>query len=206
MSDHYYSQQPQSSHDERYIEAQLFHQSYQFSTDAGVFSKGRVDFGSRLLIENFLKLNQSINSGQLLELGSGYGPISVAIADQSQSLQVLGLEVNQRALALAKENMRLNRVTNLDFIQADVVTHNFEPIYDYVLTNPPIRAGKTIVQQFVTQAYQALKEEGQLWLVIQKKQGAPSMKKFMEETFGNVSEIDRSKGYWILQSIKLFQD
>ncbi|MCR8969817.1 class I SAM-dependent methyltransferase [Facklamia sp. 7083-14-GEN3] len=202
MSDHYYSHQPQSDHNERYIEAFLSSKNYQFATDSGVFSKGKVDFGSRLLIENFIKHNQSINSGQLLELGAGYGPISIAIADQLQSLQVVGMEVNERALGLAKENMRLNQVTNLDLIQADVVIHNFKPVYDYVLTNPPIRAGKAVIQKFVTQAYQALKEEGKLWVVIQKKQGAPSMKKFMEETFNNVNEIDRSKGYWILQSIK----
>ncbi|MGX7108958.1 class I SAM-dependent methyltransferase [Facklamia miroungae] len=203
MSDHYYSHRPQSAHDEHCIETQLIDRSYRFYTDAGVFSKGRVDYGSRLLIETFVSHNSPLlNAGTVLELGSGYGPISISVADQFPMLQVSGIEINERAINLAKENLRLNQVTNCDFIQGDALSHSFDRAYNFVLTNPPIRAGKTVIQQFVLQAHQALLQEGQLWLVIQKKQGAPSMKKFMEEKFGNVCEVERSKGYWILQSVK----
>ncbi|MDC9244943.1 methyltransferase, partial [Clostridioides difficile] len=75
--------------------------------------------------------------------------------------------------------------------------------YAAIFTNPPIRAGKDVVQNILTGAYDHLLPDGELNVVIQKKQGAPSAKKTMMSIFGNVQIIHKDKGYYILQSIKL---
>ena len=74
--------------------------------------------------------------------------------------------------------------------------------YDFVLTNPPIRAGKQVVHSILEDAFNKLKQGGALYVVIQKKQGMPSAKKKMQETFDNVEVLEKSKGYYILRSVK----
>lgn len=202
MTDHYYSQEPVSRHDEQNIKAWIGKREYDFYTDAGVFSKGRVDFGSCLLVETFLKHFPQLDEVNILELGSGYGPIALSLSDHYPKAQVLGVEINQRAYELAKVNQQKLGLGNCHFELGDACQVELELSYDFVLTNPPIRAGKRVIQSFVKQAHHYLKPEGQLWLVIQKKQGAPSMQDFMEEIFDQVERVDRDKGYWILMGQK----
>ncbi|MBG9981266.1 class I SAM-dependent methyltransferase [Facklamia sp. DSM 111018] len=204
MSDHYFSEVPNSQHQEQLVETQICGKKFSFYTDAGVFSKGRVDFGSRLLIESFSERYSSINSSStIVELGSGYGPISIILGSLYPSISVQGYELNGRAVSLAKQNARLNQTPNVEFIQQDVTSIDSIPDSQFVLTNPPIRAGKGVIQTFVDKAKDSLASDGELWLVIQKKQGAPSMEKYMESVFDNVEMVTRSKGYWILRSIRM---
>lgn len=202
MSDHYYTNKPQSNHEVKEIEATIGQHSLRLTTDSGVFSKNRMDFGSKLLVESFLKVNQLDQSTALLELGSGYGPLLLSVAIHFPAANYLGIELNERALELAKENSLLNHLPLVNWLQADATELELDPIYDFVLTNPPIRAGKQVIRTFVEKAYDGLKKSGELWLVIQKKQGAPSMLEHMEELFGQVELVERDKGYWILKSVK----
>lgn len=203
MSDHYYTNKPTSQHDEKVIESQVAGIDFRFQTDAGVFSKDRIDFGSRLLVETFNEDYPIALEKLFYEFGAGYGPISIALAKHYPQSHVKAFELNQRALDLAEVNAGLNKVSNIDWHLGDVLELYLEEgKADFVLTNPPIRAGKQVIQGFVDQAFNALKTGGELWLVIQKKQGAPSMEKHMEEVFGNVELKERSKGYWILASKK----
>lgn len=202
MSEHYYTNNPQSRHELKEITASVGKHSLHLTTDSGVFSKNRMDFGSKLLVESFLKTKQLDEGSSLLELGSGYGPLILSVAIHFPKASYTGVELNERALELAKENSLLNHLPLVNWLQADVTELELEPIYDVVLTNPPIRAGKQVIRLFVEKAQTALKESGELWVVIQKKQGAPSMSDYMEELFGNVELVERDKGYWILKSIK----
>lgn len=203
MSDHYFSEVPNSQHQEQLIETQICGEIFKFYTDAGVFSKGRVDFGSRLLIETFIESYSSIiSSNRIIELGSGYGPISIIIGSTYPNTSVQGYELNGRAVSLSKQNARLNHTSNVEFIQQDVTSIDIPSKAQFVLTNPPIRAGKQVIQTFVDKAKESLVSGGELWIVIQKKQGAPSMQKYMDSVFGNVEMVVRSKGYWILKSIR----
>lgn len=201
MSDHYYTQQPGSTSDIQIINTDIAGLELKFKTDSGVFSKKRVDFGSTLLIETFLE-EVDLDDGTILELGSGYGPIVIAAAKANPNAKVIGVELNERAYQLAQENAELNQTQSIIWHNTDAVSFDPAEKVNYVLTNPPIRAGKQIIQQFVANAYNLLEEEGSLWLVIQKKQGAPSMVKYMNEIFGNVHKAKQSKGYWILMSKK----
>lgn len=200
MSDHYYSQAPSSRHDYQYFETCLGGQSLRFKTDAGVFSKGRVDYGSRFLLETFI--DRVSQAQTILELGAGYGPISLALAAAYPQAQVIGVEINQRALALAQANQDLNKIANVEWLLQDAGQLDLDRDIDHVVTNPPIRAGKQVIQSFVDRAYDLLQPGGSLWLVIQKKQGAPSMLKYMDQVFDNADKLVQDKGYWIIHSMK----
>lgn len=202
MSDHYFKENPTSHHDQQVILFQFKEKQLSFMTDSGIFSKHRVDYGSRLLLNMFSHYRDLKKEQYVLELGSGYGPIAISLGNLYPNAHIVGIEINQRAYQLALDNTRRNHTTNVEFEHRDVYEFKSNTRFDYVLTNPPIRAGKPIIQKFVEVSYDNLKEEGQLWLVIQKKQGAPSMKKYMLDIFGNVEKIHQDKGYWILVSKK----
>ncbi|MGN1390555.1 MAG: class I SAM-dependent methyltransferase [Sharpea porci] len=168
-----------------------------YTTDHGVFSRQRLDFGSRVLMD-------SVDIGDarsMLDVGCGYGTMGIALKSVHEDLQVLMTDVNKRAISLAKENIKCNNLEGIDVIESDVY-ENVHDRYDLVISNPPIRAGKKVVSAIISGSYDHLNKGGRLVIVIQKKQGAPSAKKLMEEIFGNATVINKKKGYYILQSYK----
>lgn len=201
MSEQYFKSSPTSQHSLHQIQDGVAGLTLSFQTDNGVFSKQRMDYGSKVLVEAFA---DSVPAGsyQIVELGSGYGPVTIALAKLYPQAQVTGVEINERAYQLAQANSQLNRVENTAYQLADAGQWQASQAPDFVVTNPPIRAGKQVIQQFVRSAQANLRPGGELWLVIQKKQGAPSMETFMEEVFLNVELVTRDKGYWILKSQK----
>ena len=194
---HYYTNNVNARSDEKSFDYVLKGKKINFTTDIGVFSKGDVDFGSRLLVETF---TEPEISGNILDVGCGYGPIGLSLAKSYPNRNVHMVDVNQRALELAKKNAINNKVENVMIYES----HCYEGISDKfaaVLSNPPIRAGKKVVHTIIEDAKNYLVENGELWIVIQKKQGAPSAKEKMEQVYGNCEMVDRDKGYFILKSI-----
>ena len=169
-----------------------------FITDIGVFSKTEVDFGTRLLVENF-EAPQA--EGDFLDVGCGYGPIGLSLAREFQHRNVHMIDVNERALVLSKKNAILNDVFNTSIYKSSTYDE-VNQVFSAILSNPPIRAGKAIVHQILEGAFSKLLSGGELWVVIQKKQGAPSAERKMLEVFGNCETIARKKGYLILKSKK----
>ncbi|SFK52345.1 16S rRNA m(2)G 1207 methyltransferase [Halobacillus dabanensis] len=199
MSEHYYSKETKTSSEERTWNFELLGHDFTFTTDNAVFSKREVDFGSRLMIEVF---NEPGIGGDFLDLGCGYGPIGLSLAKSFENRHVFMVDVNSRALGLAKQNAAANHVKNVTIKESDrldgIEGHKFASI----LTNPPIRAGKQVVHSMFEEAEEALLDEGELWVVIQKKQGAPSAKKKLEELFGHTEIVEKQKGYYILKAKK----
>lgn len=198
MSDHYYSRSPQSKSNPRSWNEQLRGRSYTFTSDVGVFSKHKIDYGTRLLIENF---QEPTISGDFLDLGCGYGPIGISLADHFQDRRVIMADINERAIKLAQYNVMYNAIENAEVFQSDGFSNLKNRYFAAILTNPPIRAGKKTVYKMFEESKQALLEEGELWLVIQKKQGAPSAKKKLESLFSRVEVATRKKGYYVLNAI-----
>lgn len=196
----YFTAQPTVQHQERTFSFNLRGHLLQLTTDNGVFSKQTVDFGTRTLISaiDFTKLP----AGNLLDLGCGYGPIGLTLAKEQPQRQIMMADVNERALELARNNAAENRITNVQIQISDIYQKLQQQTYAAIYTNPPIRAGKAVVNAMITQAKNHLILEGQLWLVVQKKQGAPTYKKIMQQTFENVQVIKRDKGYYVLKSVK----
>ncbi|KXT78696.1 Ribosomal RNA small subunit methyltransferase C [Streptococcus sp. DD13] len=189
----YYEKKPTSDHDIHDVKVSLLHHELQFYTDAGVFSKKMVDFGSQVLL-NSLKIE---DGKSLLDMGCGYGPMGIALA-KAYNLQVTMVDINERAIDLAKKNAVRNQV-QLTIFQSNLY-EEVEGTFDFIISNPPIRAGKKVVHQIIEEAVSYLKPSGRLTIVIQKKQGAPSAKAKMEEVFGNCEIIKKDKGYYILES------
>lgn len=197
MSEHYFSKNPQSKSELKTWNYTLRGKEYSFTSDVGVFSKNEVDFGTRLIIEHF---KAPAIAGDILDLGCGYGPIGVALADENQDRKVTMVDVNERALELARENAVRNNIENIEVIQSDGLSRLNHCSFAAIVTNPPIRAGKKVVHRMFEESKQALLRHGELWVVIQKKQGAPSAKEKLESLFGHVEVVFRSKGYFILKA------
>ena len=191
----YYEDNRDLAHDEQLLTVELLGKQFNFLTDAGVFSRSAIDYGSRVLLENY----QPENAKTLLDVGCGYGAMGIPLI-QKFGLTATMVDVNSRALDLTNANLDKNHLS-ATVVKSDGYA-NITGKFDSIVSNPPIRAGKEVVHRILTGAFEHLNDGGHLTIVIQKKQGAPSAQKKMEETFGNCEQIARDKGYWILRSYK----
>lgn len=198
--DHYYSAKPTSESDRKQIRTTIGGHDFVLLTDAGVFSKGKVDTGSEVLIQAAQK--SDFPNGNILDLGCGYGTIGLVLAKTFPNREIKMVDVNERALDLSKDNAVLNEIKNVEIYQSNIFSSIEDKEFAAIISNPPIRAGKKVVHQILEESYDHLVDGGKLQIVIQKKQGAPSAQKKMQEVFGNVERISLEKGYWVLQSEK----
>ncbi len=197
MSDHYFSEEPQTPHDIKYLNYTYKGWEIKLKTDSGVFSKGRIDPGSKLLLDTVLVPAQ----GKLLDLGSGYGVIGICLAKANPNLFVHMVDINKRAVELAAHNIAINSLANCQVSRGDGL-EGTKRLYDVIVTNPPIRAGKKTVYRFFTESKDFLASKGAFYTVIQKKQGGNSAINKLREIYGNCEKVNRSGGYWILLSYK----
>ena len=196
MAEHYYTNSPTSEHEERSFRAVFAGRVLAFDTDAGVFSKQHVDPGSELLCKSL----PDTLSGRILDMGCGWGAMTIMTLARFPKAQLTMADVNERALALAVSNVAKNHME----AQA-VLSDGFDKIegeFDAVITNPPIRAGKAVIYKMFEDAKAHLREGGRLILVIRKQQGAPSALKFLKELYGKAEVIERDGGYWIIECTK----
>ena len=175
----------------------LFNEKFIFKTDNGVFSKGELDYGTYLLIKNIIFLNIK---GSILDLGAGYGPIGI-ILNKILNVKVTMVDVNKRAIHLANMNIRENNCISIDAFVSD----GFSAVkdkYNYIVSNPPIRIGKNKLYDLIIKAKSYLNENGIIYLVIRKEQGAKSFIKDMEKYY-QISVLEKSKGFFII-SLKCY--
>ncbi len=203
MSEHYFSKNPTAERKEHEFTYRLSDKDYTFRTDSSVFSRSRIDYGSALLIESAV-----IKAGsKILDFAAGYGAIGIVLAAGLQEGHLFFSDINERAVRLTKENILLNselisKDVALTVVQSDGLENISEREFDYVFLNPPIRTGKKTVFRLYREAHLALKNGGELWVVIQKKQGALSTFKELESLYTKVEVVKRSKGYYIIKSTK----
>ena len=180
MSKMYYAENPDAAHDIHELRVELLGENMTFLTDAGVFSKKMVDFGSQLLLKCL-----EVNKGEtVLDVGCGYGPLGLSLV-KAYGAQATMVDINNRALDLARQNAERNKVEATIF-QSNIY-EQVEGKFDHVI---------------IKKSRDFLKDGGDLTIVIQKKQGAPSAKSKMEDVFGNCEIIKKDKGYYILRSVK----
>lgn len=198
MTGHYYSAKPTATHEPHEFELTLRGRKFVFVTDAGVFSKKGIDYGSKFLIEE-MEIQQH---DQVLDVGCGYGPIGLCAAALANSGKVTMIDINERAVMLCRTNANRNGISNVTIMQSDLLAQVAEQSFDKILTNPPIRAGKETVHRIFEQSFEALVPGGQLWVVIQKKQGAPSAFTKLGSLFDSVMEVGKDKGFRIYKAVK----
>ena len=199
---HYYTNDPTLDHDVKTFDAIIKGLSLRFYTDKGVFSKDGLDFGTRVLLES-IEIDEDVTS--VIDMGCGYGPVAIYLAKKKPSLQIQGYDINVRALDLARKNAHLNDVDHVQF-EPGFLFEKVQHKVDMIVTNPPIRAGKTTIFQLYEDAYQWLNPNGKLYVVIQKKQGAPSTLEKLKSLFVSVELMERNKGYWVLLAKKSNND
>lgn len=192
MSHYYSATQEDLESKKKEITFKVLNKTYTIETDHGVFSKQGLDYGSRVLLESILPLEAS----SILDLGCGYGPIGIVLKKETNAVVTL-VDINQRALELAKENARRNKAI-VKIIESDGF-HNVFDKYDVIVSNPPIRAGKSVFYPWYEQALAHLNPNGCLYLVIQKKQGAPSTIKECEKFYSKVTIISKNSGYYVIK-------
>ena len=194
MSNQYFDNNPNVISSPFYIDFYYFNHKLTFKSDNGVFSKHSIDFGTRLLLKNV-----SVKEGfKVLDMGCGIGVMGISLAKMYPTIYVDMVDVNLRAIALAKENSLSNKTPNTNIFESSTY-QNVSQKYDLIVTNPPIRAGKSVVHDIVLNGKNHLTNDGKILVVIQKKQGAESCLKAMKEVYSKVEVIDKDKGYLIIK-------
>ena len=194
MNDQYYTAEPTSESNPVPCAFPYRGHGLNFMTDAGVFSKGELDVGSRLLLDALPAI-----AGDVLDIGCGWGAIGVAIAKANEKARVTMVDVNRRALDLCRQNCQRNGVT-AEVIESDGMAEVLGRKYDAIVTNPPIRAGKQVIYKMFADAAGSLNAGSALYLVIRKQQGADSCVKYLKTLFTEVEKLDKSGGFWVLKA------
>ena len=175
----------------------IFDKEFCFNTDNGVFSKSKLDFGTRCLLET-LPLDEI--SGELLEVGCGYGVIPIILTSFDEKIVNFdAVDINKRAIHLSEMNLKENKAEKIRFFESDIYS-NVNKKYDVIITNPPIRAGKQVVYNIVMNAKDYLNKDGMLFIVINKDQGSKSLKSDLDKIY-NTEVLKKIKGFWIIKCI-----
>ncbi len=191
--DHYFTAKTDDRKNRRMITFCFNDEKINMMSDDNVFSKDDLDYGSRVLIETVLKENIS---GRVLDLGCGIGNIGILLEKYNSGIDLSMSDVNVVAINLAKENSELHRQKN-----QPVLSDGFEGIsesFDVIVSNPPIRTGKKVIYRLFEESRAHLNENGRMYLVIRKQQGAESAVKYLASIGFETSVINREKGYWII--------
>ena len=189
---YYFDKNTDVTSDEKVIHVSINNQIYNFYTDNNVFSKKFLDFGTRTLLGS---INLDDIKGDILDFGCGYGPIGIYIK-KNCNCDVDMIDINDRALNLARKNARLNNVS-VNIFESNIYS-NVTKKYDNIITNPPIRVGKKILYEILFDASKYLKENGSIYLVINKDQGAKSLLKDLKKVY-DVIILEKNKGFYIFK-------
>ena len=196
---HYYVDDQKELTNRKEITFRFLDIEFRFTSADNVFSKDKVDLGSILLLQHAI---ESGISGNVLDYGCGYGVVGIVLAKLDHS--VMAVDVTHRAVELSKLNAINNHVDlKVELIENNNVT-KYKSLFNTVLLNPPIRAGKETIYSMFDNAYNFLDSEGVFYIVIRKQHGAASAIKKLETLFDSVTVLKKAKGYWIIKSVKVW--
>ena len=192
---HYFTNDNNIKSEEHKIKFSFKNNDYEFILDNGVFSKTKLDFGTLTLLES---LDFDNIKGRVLDFGCGWGPIGIIVKKNSDAIVDM-VDINLRSINLSKKNSELNNV-NVNVFESNIYS-NVNNKYNFIITNPPIRVGKKILYEILFNAYDYLEENGELWLVISKNQGAKSLFKDLQNKY-SVNIITKNKEFYVFRCLK----
>lgn len=192
--EHYFSNNPTSESNEKIIEYNFKDKVIKLITDNGVFSKAHVDFATNFLINTIFDDVR----GNILDLGCGYGVIGISLSTNLNVKKITMCDINNRALNLAKRNADNNKLKDYEIIESDGF-ENIKEKFDTIITNPPIRAGKSVIYKMYEDSKKYLNDSGAFYLVINKKHGAPSTITYLSEIYENVEVLDKKAGFCVIK-------
>lgn len=193
--EHYFTNNENLKSEIRKLHYTYQNQNFSFFSDNGVFAKDKIDYGSRFLIETFLEEEKQKNL-QILDVGCGYGFMGIVAAKILDS-KITMCDINKRAIHLAQRNIIENKIRGETILSN--IYENIKEKYDVIITNPPIRAGKSVVLNILINSKIHLKEKGTLWFVIRKDQGAKTFQKELQK-ISDCQIIKKSKGFYIMRA------
>lgn len=194
MSEMYYTREPSSASNPVQTGFTYRGHALRFTTDAGVFSRGELDNGTELLLDCLPEL-----TGDVLDLGCGWGPVGVSVGAANPGCRVTMVDVNLRALSLSKRNAEANSV-HAECLESNGYSALVRRSFDAVITNPPIRAGKAVIYGLFADTAKHLKANGALYIVIRKQQGAESAIKYLRTLYADVETIKKGGGFWVIRA------
>lgn len=195
--DHYFSSTPASALQVRPIRVNLLGTTYELTTANGIFSPDRIDAGTQVLLAN---APAPPPGGNLLDLGCGWGPISLSLALASPRSTVWAVDVNERALNLVRRNSDSLGLTNVNACRPEDVPDDIR--FMTIWSNPPIRVGKSELHRMLDHWLPRLEPESDAWLVVQRNLGSDSLHRWLEGTLPENYSVIRaatSKGYRVLR-------
>ncbi|MWB99568.1 class I SAM-dependent methyltransferase [Agromyces seonyuensis] len=195
-SDHYFSASPASKADRRPLVVRLAGAERRLETASGIFSPDRVDLGTSVLLEDGPSAPES---GAILDLGSGWGPITLTAALESPEATVWAVDVNERALDLVRRNAARLGLSNVNAATPEDVPADLS--FRSIRSNPPIRVGKDVLHGMLRQWLPRLEPGGQAWLVVQKNLGSDSLHRWLAAEFADGYTVTRegsAKGFRLL--------
>ena len=189
----YFEQDNNLKDEKKLLNIKFQNKNYKFYTNNGLFSKEHFDYGSRLLLTNIIAKKIE---GNVLDLGCGYGVIGIILAKTYPHLKIDMIDITDIAIKTTKENAILNESYNVNIFKSNIYS-NITNKYNYIITNPPIRAGKEVIRKFLINAKAHLTDNGQLWFVMRKNHGVKSIIKELSAYY-NISVVEKSKGFYIV--------
>src|SRR5947209_11962297 len=198
MGEQYFAARPKSRRRPAEFQVAVRGHAFTFRTDAGVFSGGKIDRGTELLLD-------AVEVGPcelILDLGCGFGALGIVAARLSEGGHVILTDVNEWAVALTRRNIAANGIANAEVRFGDLYEPDREMAFDHIVCNPPIRAGRAVVDRIVTEAPMHLLSGGRLWLGARRRQGAGSPRERMAVSFNSAEVVRRGSGFKVLRSTK----
>ncbi len=192
---HYFTNNENLKSEIKRVDTVIHSTSYYFYTDNGVFSKGELDFGTELLLKTFEYSFPQEKT--LLDMGCGCGPIGIYASKLGFTVDMS--DVNRRAIHLSRMSLKEQEL-KANVYESDAY-ENINNKYDYIVSNPPIRVGKEKLYEIIMGAKEHLNENGELWIVVRKQQGAESLIKDMKEVYRSVEVVTKKKGFYIIKAI-----
>ncbi|MGF2948280.1 class I SAM-dependent methyltransferase [Microbacterium alcoholitolerans] len=196
-SDHYFSATPASAENLRTIQVNLAGRDLELTTAGGVFSPDRLDAGTSVLFSNMPPLPPG---GDFLDLGCGWGPISLTMALRAPHATIWAVDVNERALDLTRRNAAALGLTNVNAVLPDDVPESVR--FRTIRSNPPIRVGKNELHSMLERWIPRLDEHSDAWLVVQRNLGSDSLQRWLATRFTPGYSVFRAatgKGYRVLR-------
>ncbi len=197
-AEHYFSENPKSKSRLGLIQTYFRGRPFEFLTSSGMFSKNRIDLGTRLLVECMTLPER----GCILDIGCGYGPVGIAAATFRPEAQVIMADVNHRAAWFAKQNTERKCLSNTEVRVGNLYKPVEDLVFNCILSNPPVSAGMSTVKAIICEAPKHIADKGILQMVVRSKVAGKRFLDFFEEAFGNVDVLARESGYRVLISQK----
>jgi 16S rRNA (guanine1207-N2)-methyltransferase len=194
VSGHYFDPSPEAAHRPGLVRVVLPDVYLELATDSGMFSPGRLDPGTRFLLES---APPPPASGALLDLGCGYGPIALALAARSPGATVWAVDVNERALALCAANAARAGLSNVRCVPPS--SPDLPAAFAGIWSNPPIRVGKAVLHSLLETWLARLAPGAAAWLVVGRNLGADSLHSWLEGQGWSVARAAARSGYRLLQ-------